>query len=306
MNGVEPTNGERRYIELTGIDGRNPMGYFAALGVLLAVSRVRSDLVPRLSWTATPIPRPVLHGELDIDELIDALELDRQRWQGAVALNFGDLDDVKLSATQQRDYLRACRIADDDGRSSLLASALVAEGAFAKTGDGKPTDLHFSAGQQRFLVIARGLQERVRPDDLREGVVGPWLYAKAFGTFGWDVSDDRVYALSVSNPSSDTKYTVPGADWLALVGLSAFPVVRDEGKATPPGASGSWKRGAFAWGLWSSPLDWASAAAFVSQGCADVTRASRVGLFRTMRSAIRRSDQGGYGSFSPSTVVWEA
>lgn len=292
-------------IELTGIDGRNPIGYFASLGVLLAASRVRPDSQPRLSWMASPIPRPLLDSELNVDELIGALETDRQQWKEAVALNFDGLDEVKLTSAQQRGYLRACRAANDGGRSALLAAALVAEGVFAKTGDGKPTDLHFNAGQQKFLVIARSVRDGVGVDDLRECLFGPWAYTRNLPTFGWDVSDDRVYALSVSNPSKDTKLTVPGADWLALVGLSAFPVVRGEGKATPPGASGSWKRGEFAWGIWDAWLDWPSVSALVSLGCSEPAKSGRVGLFRVMRAAIRRSDQGGYGSFSPSSVGWE-
>jgi hypothetical protein len=35
-------------------------------------------------------------------------------------------------------------------------------------------------------------------------------------------------------------------------------------------------------------------------------RQFRAGVFRIMAAHIRRSDQGGYGSFSPATVEWEA
>ena len=289
---------------MSGLDGRNPMAFFASLGALLATSRVRPDASPRLSWTNEPIPRPTLHANLDAEDLIDALDGDRGLWSASVALEFDGLDDVKLPAGAQREYLRACRSADDGGRSPLLGAALIAEGAFAGTGDGKPTDLHFNAGQQRFLMIARSLRDQVTAEDLREAVFGPWTYSRTAPTFGWDVSDDRIYALSAADPSKDTKHTMPGADWLGLVGLGAFPVVRSDGKSTPPGASGTWKRGEFRWGLWDQPLDWSSAAALIAMGLSDTAKEARVGLFRVMRSAIRRSDQGGYGSFSPSTIEW--
>lgn len=292
-------------VQLTGLDGRNPMAYFAAIGALLAADRVNPESRIKLSWSAGPIPRPVLHDIGSVDQLVSSIDSDRLAWADAVALNFEGLDEVKLDASTQRRYLRACRAAADGGRSAGLAAALVAEGAFAGSGDGKPTDLHFSAGQQRFLSIARDLCANVMPSDFVECLVGPWSYSRPMKTFGWDVADDRVYALSVSNPAKETKLTVPGADWLALMGLSAFPVIAVGASASPPGSGGTWKRGSFTWGVWSDALDAASLKALVVAGWTEDVRRSRVGLFREFRCAIRRSEQGGYGSFGPATVRWE-
>ena len=290
-------------LELTGPDGRNPMGYFAAIGALLVLARVRPERQPRLSWTVAPIPRPVLYGFDDIDEVVAALDEDRRAWIGSPALFFSD--EVKFSAADQRRYLLACRAADDGGRSVSLATALVAEGAFAGKGDGKPTDLHFTAGQQRFLGIAQRLRDEITPGMLAEALVGPWEYSRSFPTFGWDVTDDRVYALSASNPSTDTKYTVPGADWLAFMGLPAWPVVRGDGQARTAGSGGSWKKGYFSWPLWSQPLNQAAVFPLLNADGAS-QQTAHLGVFRQMRSLIRRADQGGYGSFSPASVIWEA
>lgn len=288
--------------EFAGPDGRNPMGYFAALGALLALTRVCPERQPRLSWTITPIPRPVLHGFEDVDEVVAALEEDRKAWANSPALFFSD--DVKFSAEDQRKYLLACRAAEDNGRSATLAATLVAEGTFAGKGDGKPTDLHFTAGQQRFLRIAQALQTEVAPEHLAEALVGPWTYSYKYPTFGWDVADDRIYALSASDPSKDTKFTVPGADWLALLGISTWPVVKGEGQARTAGSGGSWKSGSFSWPLWDKPLSWNSAFCLLSAD-EQSQQSAHFGVFRMMRSLIRRSDQGGYGSFSPSTATWE-
>ena len=293
-------------LELAGPDGRNPMGYFAAIGALLALARVRPDRQPRLSWTVAPIPRPVLYGFDDIGEVVTALDEDRRAWSGSPALFFSD--EVKFSAADQRRYLLACRTADDGGRSASLAAAVVAEGAFAGKGDGKPTDLHFTAGQQRFLGIAQKLRDEITPEMLLEALVGPWGYSHPstdFPTFGWDVTDDRVYALSARNPSTDTKYTVPGADWLAFMGLPAWPVVRGGGQALTAGSCGSWKKGSFSWPLWSQPLSRAAVFSLLNAvGTSQQT--AHLGVFRQMRSLIRRADQGGYGSFSPASAIWEA
>lgn len=294
---------------LRGLNGRNPMAYFAALGTLFAVARMRPEASPRLHWLRRPIPRAVLTAHLPGGDLIEVLDADRAEWFNCVALrgpNEVPFEDVKLSAIEQRRYLLACRDAADGGRSAGLASALVAEGSFAGKGDGKPTDLHFTAGQQRFLSIARVLQDQVTRDDLSEAVLGPWSYRKALPTFKWDVSDDRVYALSASDPSKETKYTVPGADWLALVGLSAYSAIRDGGRSRPPGSGGTWKYGRFRWGLWSEPLEADAVRASVATGWdPDFVGSQGIGAFRVLEARVRRSDQGGYGSFSPSSVIWE-
>lgn len=295
-------------IELSGLDGRNPLAYFAALGCLAALHRTHPTSEPKLAWTSSPISRPVLHAEgLDADAVVAAVDEDRKEWHNATALTFKSLPDVKLSVDQQHRYLEACRAADDGGRSAGLAEALFAEGSFAKTGDGKPTDLHFTAGQQKFLVIARTLQADVTRDDLREALLGPWSYQRSLPTFGWDATDDRVYAFEFFNPGKTEKQTVPGADWLGLLGLSAYKVRGAEDQSVPPGMAGSWKRGVFRWGLWASPIGWTTTKTLVNTGFESETPDRlRTQIFRVYSSKVRRSDQGGYGSFSPPSVLAQA
>lgn len=298
-------------LTLSGLDGRNPMAYFAAIGVLLAAGRVRPETRPRLAWADEPLPRPLLHTALNRDELVGALDEDRRAWAGAPALQGTrkSSDDIKFGLADQREYLFTCRSADDGGRSALLGAALVAEASMAgmKKNEGKPTDLHFTAGRQRFLTIARRLQRDVTSVHLQEALWGPWRYDQRLPTFKWDVTDDRVYALSASEPSSTKKKTVPGADWLALMGLSAFPVIREPGRSAPPCVAGTWKRGLFRWGLWSEPLtDDAVRTLIASQWPTDQVPLFRTGVFRVMTAHIRRrSDSGGCGSFSPASVLWE-
>lgn len=295
-------------IELSGLDGRNPLAYFAALGCLAGVTRVRPETAPRLSWGGGPLPRPALDADgLDADDLVAALEADRVAWEGVPVLCFEDSPDVKLNATDQRRYLLACRDADDGGRSAELVTSLIAEGTFAKTGDGKPTDLHFTAGQQKFLVIARQLQAQVGPADMAEALFGPWRYERPLPTFGWDMTDDRVYAYGFSDPAKTKKLTVPGADWLGLLGLAAYPARGLGDQSSPAGASGSWKRGRFRWALWSAPLNWSAAWSLVQTGF-DLAALGRIGtgVFRVYEAGIRRSDQGGYGSFAPPAVLADA
>lgn len=291
-------------IELTGLDGRNPISYFAALGALLAANRMLDGVQPTLTWSTTPIPVPSLMVTTDQSGLVTLIDEDRRRWEDSPSLapNF---DDVKFTAEQQRDYLRHCRDADDDGRSAGLASALVAEGAFAGKGDGKPTDLHFTAGRKQFLVIARTLQREVTLDDIQEALFGPPRYDRPLPTLGWDVSDDRVDALSASTRGDLTRMTMPGTDWLALLGLAMFPVVAGDAQARPPGSEREWKRGGFRWPLWDVPLSAAAIRSLIPHAAEFPDDLDRVGVFQVIHATIRRSDRGGYGSFSPVTTHWE-
>jgi hypothetical protein len=257
----------------------------------------------RLAWNDEVNPRPIVHGSGSVDLLVELVESDRTQWAGSPALEFDGADDVKLAPEPLRRYLATCRAADDGGRSIGLASALVAEGSLDNRRVAKPTDLHFTAGQQQFLRMAGELRNRVTGDDIRAALEEAWTYPSTLPSLGWDTTDDRVYALSASNPATTTKLTMPGAEWLALMGISAFPVSRGADRTRTPGCAGTWKRGSFTWPLWRSPLTFAAARTLLSADPGvDLARCSAA---LTLRCAIRRSDQGGYGSFSPPQVVWE-
>lgn len=300
---------------LTALDGSNPLGFLAALGVLAVEERMLPSERPRLSWTTGVIARPVLHGLATAEHLVDAVMQDRQHWFESAVLDFppeAPARDVKLDATGLRAWLKACAGArfSDGGRALSLVAALVAEGSYTGDGKAKPTDLHFTAGQQQFLEMARRLRDELTADHVEEALTGPWRYESQLPSFKWDVADDRTYALSAVNPASEQKLTVPGAEWLALMGLTFLPVARGRGRTRTTGCSGSWKQGAFSWPLWEDPLTADEVRTLLSLG--DLikeepsTDLAARGVVRVLRSMITRSDQGGYGSFRPPRVVLDS
>ncbi len=69
--------------------------------------------------------------------------------------------------------------------------------------------------------------------------------------------------------------------------------------------TGGWKNGVFHWPVWSAPSTRLEVASLLR---GDVTRLRRqereaLGVTQVFSSAITRSDQGGYGSFSPADVA---
>ena len=300
---------------LTGLEGTNPLGFLAALGVQVLFDL--EDHQPRLWWTEDVIPHAVVDSDFDIDRVVEQALRVLPQWVESPALNpgFGTRADntAKFSPEELRDYLDNARSRRPGNR---LASALVAEGCLAGSGKvAKPTDLYFTAGQLKFLKIARTTLAEVGEEALREGLTG-WTYSSQLSSLGWDVTDDRIYALAPTDPAKDKKLTNPGAEAFAILGLSRHPSYsgrmggKDRNRTI--GCAGPWRRGGtYSWPLWTRPATSDTVRSLLAQATGDPQLISRQALWyrawgvsTVMQSTIRRSDQGGYGTFSPPQSVW--
>ena len=294
---------------LEALDGANPLGFLAALGVL-AVLDDRGVAV-RLSWQEAGAWRPVLHGVDSVDAVLDHLEADLESWREEPVL---DLSYRKGKATE-RDLKpppeEFARFAESmralGGRSAALVAAFATDVAVDGNGATKPTALHFTAGQQRFLSMVRDLRDGVGRAHLDEAVVGPWTYTSTLPVMAWDATTDRRYALRATDPSKDKKAGVPGADWLAFIGLQLAPSVPRGSRILTTGATGSWKHGQWTWLLWRHPLGRMAVASLLQQGVSLAAKApselAAWGVATVLQSRILRSDQGGRGSFCPPGVL---
>ncbi|MGH3942702.1 MAG: type I-G CRISPR-associated protein, Cas3-extension family, partial [Pseudonocardiaceae bacterium] len=206
-----------RELELPALDGTNPLGFLAALGVLDVLHRAGRE--PALRWTADLVPVPVLRFLTDDDELIELIDTDRARWQDSVVLHGpadNQLDDVKPQPNVHRRW--AGEVADtlgDTHADADLFCALLSEYAVDGKGNGKPTHLHFTAGKQKFLMMVRELVNRVDTERIREAIFGPWREDSPLPMLSWSSQGERIYAVRAINPSNEQRLGVPGADWLA-------------------------------------------------------------------------------------------
>jgi hypothetical protein len=301
---------------LTGLDGKNPLGFLAALGVLAALAdRVKDGQPePRLVWRALDTYRPAILDGPDREALIDVLTSDVASFRGEPAIDRlryskgGDgagAHDLKPPKGEFARYLKGL-VGDDLRRSLNIAAALATDVAVDNNGNTKPTALHFTAGQQEFLAMVSELIEGVSSDDFTEALFGPWQYRRSLPVLQWDNASARDYALRASDPSKDKKLGVPGADWLAFRGLSFLRVAPVGDRIVTTGCSGEWKTGAFRWPLWTVPLPRSVVGSVLTSREVfevepDVLTARGIAI--VFESAIRRSDQGGYGSFAPARVA---
>lgn len=291
-------------LHLTPLKGTNPLGFFAALGTLDVLGRTNPGLHARLRWEGSLLPHAVIDGVADIDQVIDAVDRDRRSWNDSVSFNGPDptdpAADLKPALTEVRTWFDA---AIDEADLRLLHS-LLSEGAAAGVGGAKPTHLHFTAGQQKFLVMARELRDDLSRADIEEALCGPWTYTSEKKVFGWDNGrGERIHALRGFAPSGDKKTGIPGADWLALLGLRFFPVTTRLGRLRTTRCTESWKSGSFDWPLWDTPLSPETIGALLSMNLDSVSarQLRAFGVSNRYAAGIRRSDQGGYGSFGPAS-----
>ncbi len=297
---------------LTGLSGNNPLAFMAALGIQVLFNEHNDQ--PRLWCSDGVTPHAVINPEFRFEEIMNRARDVFPQWLKSPAMNPGTGtkadNTAKFNPSDRREYLKRTR---PDAPGNRLASALVAEGSLDRSGkSAKPSDLYFAAGQLKFLKNARDIVSSVESSQIHEALAGPWSYASKLSSLGWDTTDDRIYALGATNPSTDKKLTNPGVEALAILGLSRHPVFAGVDRTLTLGCSGAWRRGGtYTWPIWTRPAGPKAVKSILAHATADgdeVSKRSRWykawGISLVMCSTIRRSDQGGYGTFGPPRVIW--
>lgn len=296
----------------TGLDGKNPLSFLAALGILNVISDHGSETQPRLRWESAGAYRPVLVDGPEPAAILDILEADREAFAREPALDLhyqkaggAAAHDLKPAPGRYVEYLHGL-VRADAWRSLSFAAAFATDVAVDNNGNTKPTALHFTAGQQEFLAMVSELRQGLVRADFEEALFGPWRYARPLPILQWDNSQARDYALRASDPSKEKKLGVPAADWLAFRGMPFIRVAPIGQEVATTGCRGGWKTGSFRWPIWSGAIDRAVIHSLLASPelFAVEPRVLRSrGIAIVFESSIRRSDQGGYGSFSPASIA---
>lgn len=294
---------------LPGLPGDNPLGFLASLGVQVVLADQGAD--HRLHWTDDPIPHPVLSPARGLTDIAQAACAVAAAWLDGPALDEAIDPGLKLEPDDIREYLCQGRKARSSGS---LSACLLAENSLDNNGRAKPSDLYFTAGQQKFVSMARTILREATEEEITDNLAEPWRYHSKRESLMWDCVDDRHHALSAADPtdkSRNPKLTNPGAEALAVMGLSRYPCFASPQGTLTQGCSGSWKQGLFVWPLWSVPATARSVRSLLAQVASPEGNERRArwyrawGISRVMQSQIRRSSQGGYGTFGPPRVVWQ-
>lgn len=303
---------------LPGLAGDTPAGFLAALGVLAAYDGEPAQ--PKMSWELGRYRiHPVIHGAGAVADIAAQAQKAVVGLLGSAAMQYrpehgaktknGRIGTLKFeSGRDTRAFLDPAQ-----GVSARLASCLAAEGAYyLKDGKrvSKPTAWDFMGGQQQFV-------KKVRDEVLAEcdiarltaAMEDRWYTEKTEQkSLRWELSADRTGALSAKPPAEEEKRRNIGAEALAVLGLTFYPVFA----YYPPGAAhgealtaGFHERNrrvpeTYTWPLWTPPSSPAAVRDLLAAVSEPHTRRAGLGIARVMTASVDRKSIGkGYVIFRP-------
>lgn len=300
---------------LNGLEATNPLAFLGALGVQVVFEHQAEQ--PKLWWSDDLTPHAVVSEEFSIGQIADRSMEVFPDWLDSPAMNPGlpendsKTKSLKFKADKVRSYLKSAQ-ANEPGNS--LAAALLAEGSLDNNDTAKPSDLYFTAGQQKFMEMACEVLSSVTRENIMNALSEQWRYDSELPSLNWDVTDDRDYALSASDPSKNKKLTNPGVEALAILGLSRYPVfagkLDGKDRTLTQGCSGRWTSASFSWPVWDRPAAPNAVKSLLAHASHHepnerlMKQLPAWGVLTIRSSPIGRSSQGGYGTFYPSGVVW--
>ncbi len=299
-------------IQLVGVDGSNPLGFLAALGLLRVVPGAKLGFSEDGSFRAFVDGLDKSESAIATLVVADAVAAASQSapWRftytKAATKKQGpqEVADLKPPPEDFKKFLATCIDAWLTGNDEAAgyAAAYGTDLAVDGKGNTKPTAFHFTAAQQTFLGAVEGI---------RASVTQEWVEISLFKGHGerpgsnlrWDPGAERSWALMANDPSGDGTSVDAPLEWLAFRGLTLLPTFPRGSRIITTGVVGRGDEMTFTWPLWSVPasllttrsalqVDWTG-------GAKD--RAAR-GIFAICISAIRRTSQG-FGNFGPSSVM---
>jgi hypothetical protein len=299
-------------IQLVGVDGSNPLGFLAALGLLCVVPGAKLGFSEDGSFGA--FVDGLDKSESDLATLIadeaGAAGSESAPWRftytKAATKKQGPrkVADLKAPPDDFKKFLATCIEAwlTGNDEAARYAAAYATEIAVDGKGNTKPTAFHFTAAQQTFLGAVEGI---------RASVTQEWVETSLFNGHGerlgsnlrWDPGAERNWALMANNPNDDGTRVDAPLEWLAFRGLLLLPSFPRGSRIITTGVTGRGDDMAFTWPLWSIPasLQTTRSALQIDWNGSTKERAAR-GVFAICSSAIRRTSQG-FGNFGPSSVT---
>ncbi len=299
-------------VVLAGIDGSNPLGFLAALGLLRLVPSARLAFLDDGSFRAR------LEGtDATADELAACIKADVDTGGAADApwrftytkaatkkQDAQEVADLKPPPEAFKQFLARAVAAWRAGHreSADYAAAYATDVAVDGKGNTKPTAFHFTAAQQTFLGAVEGI---------RAGLTLDWIRASLFeghaerpgSNLRWDPGAERNWALMANNPSGEGTRVDAPMEWLAFRGLPLLPSFPRGARVATTGVTGRGEEMAFTWPLWRIPASLPTARSLLQVAVAEAASARVArGVFAVCTSAIRRTSQG-FGNFGPSSVI---
>lgn len=319
-------NATEKGLLLCGLDGANPLGFLAALGVLRTLTFAWPQRDVRLSWvTHTGAWRARLHAQNPLlTEHIDSRQVVVGSLQSALK---GFMDDpaiafpeknVKVEPREFRAYVEQLSQAEAVSRDSWdLAASFGTDGATesrgANQGKIKRSSLQMVNGGKRqdYFPIIRNLINKCSEEHLDQTLFHSWKYADSMVAMNlrWDPVDDRRYALRWDDPS-DTRTRKSGsqlgANRLAIQSLPFFPVIPVGRTARTVCFAPKGQTEFFEWPIWEHPIGMQVCSSILTQfhvrdaksdrSTRDLSRVGIVTKFKCERYAVDKYQTASFGA----------
>jgi hypothetical protein len=221
---------------LCGMDGANPLGFLAALGVLRVLARTAAESKVCLSWRLHQGAwRPCLGTEFQSTEQQLTHQIAAACAEAVCDAAFALADNLNVQPEEYQLYARKAAASAYMGHRTHaeFAASFACESLTTESGSVQDTALRTmsGAGHQHFLKTMRSLVADTHAAHIGKTLFSPWRYDDPVRnmTLRWDPSDDSRYALRWSDPSGDSDRAHTGAMWganrLAIEGLPLMPVM---------------------------------------------------------------------------------
>lgn len=250
-------------LPLPALDGRTPLGFLAALGVLHLVTE-HTDLPARLAWSRSSGTAELVDAHTNVEDLVEVLV--SVMWSipdGAVLPRMdpsfpppGEAPDrLRLPRPELTDYAEMVSKRDGE-RAERWLSSLVTDLSIDDQHRADITLFAAPSGKQSMRTMLEKPLGIVRknPGVLREALVAWRRYPGVTGEY----LDHRVLHDAADAPNGKSaERGVPGATWLALM---SYPLMRTSADGGEP-ITTCWqdlgRRGGrrMIYPLWSDPLD---------------------------------------------------
>src|SRR4051812_27181649 len=197
-------------IELSALDGANPLAFLASLGVLRLV---HSAGVPvKMGWVRTGMWHPELVGVDDAGRLCALLSSGTKS-----ELPIPACESLGKNITVSPDCFAQFVTAAYDGakngnrKVADFAATFGSEVVADDKGRIEYTELCFitGSGHQHFLGTMKGLSDVVTEEHIRDALFGKWERLKGL-SMRWDPSDAAEYAFRWADPSAEGASSVWG------------------------------------------------------------------------------------------------
>jgi hypothetical protein len=321
-------------ILLSGLKAGEPIGFLAGIGLLRVCARREALGSVKLGWQQPAGAAGVLVTNADcepdrlIEEVLDHMRGRHQlpvlsgRPAAGITVGDGDWDDVKVDPALFTALLKATRPHANPGdcESADFLAALGSELVAAKsTNDIRPSALHMTSGNQKFLKLLRDLarsldsagstcKEAPCPpaEAFREALFGDWQYADQFSSLGYDPATEAIYALSDAAPADAKPWSTRAAVWLAVEAIPLFPCFPVSGRLHTRCFDKSGRR--FRWPVWNAPLSLSAIRTLLGLPALSAPELSPIALGSCGISAVFEAERvtigKGYGQFRPGIRVY--